>query len=611
MEVEYPTFWNQKEINCIESAYKENSIIKVKEALESIRSLPTDMQGPDINIGILRTFTLETMIDYLQLSFSIIPCKPNIFFGDFDNIEQSILDKDSYFLRQNPDLIFIIWRLEDIHPNLVWDIDSMSLDQRIYECEQLIERVNLLVSEYSENASLFMATFSVPSRWLGVVHDQNRTYGIIDIVSRINQSIRSYADKKKVKILDLEQWSSATGQCAIDQKMDLFAKSPISSKYALSFSNFCSKTAKPSILPRYKVLAVDLDNTIWGGVVGEDGLEDLQINDNYPGSVYLQIQRLILSLKHTGVMIVAISKNNLSDVNLVFEHHHNMPIKLEDFTSIRANWKEKHENIISIAKELNVGVDSFVFLDDQKFEQTQVSQALPEVRVLSVNSDPLSIYNSLKSTSYFDTYSVVEEDKVRIRDYKSQIKRNKLKKRYTTEDFLHNLEICASISHLDRGMVPRAVQLLSKTNQFNLTTKRHNQETLNNMLNNPSYILLMLSLSDRFGDQGEVGLCIATLNSKQEVLIDSFLLSCRAIGRGAEYALWGALIKSIGSISCIIKAEYIPTLKNTITADFYTTVGMKVESKKDSVIKYSMAMPANTKTPDWINVKIKNNHHYE
>ncbi len=611
MKVECPTFWNQKEINCIESAYKENSIIKVKEALESIRSLPTDMQGPDINIGILRTFTLETMIDYLQLSFSIIPCKPNIFFGDFDNIEQSILDKDSYFLRQNPDLIFIIWRLEDIHPNLVWDIDSMSLDQRIYECEQLIERVSLLVSEYSENASLFMATFSVPSRWLGVVHDQNRTYGIIDIVSRINQSIRSYADKKKVKILDLEQWLSATGQCAIDQKMDLFAKSPISSKYALSFSNFCSKTAKPSILPRYKVLAVDLDNTIWGGVVGEDGLEDLQINDNYPGSVYLQIQRLILSLKHTGVMIVAISKNNLSDVNLVFEHHHNMPIKLEDFTSIRANWKEKHENIISIAKELNVGVDSFVFLDDQKFEQTQVSQALPEVRVLSVNSDPLSIYNSLKSTSYFDTYSVVEEDKVRIRDYKSQIKRNKLKKRYTTEDFLHNLEIYASITHLDRGMVPRAVQLLSKTNQFNLTTKRHNQETLNNMLNNPSYILLMLSLSDRFGDQGEVGLCIATLNSKQEVLIDSFLLSCRAIGRGAEYALWGALIKSIGSISCIIKAEYIPTLKNTITADFYTTVGMKVESKKDSVIKYSMAMPANTKTPDWINVKIKNNHHYE
>ena len=605
MKVECPTFWNQKEVNCIESAYKENSLIKVKDALESIRSLPADMQGADINIGILRTFTLETMIDYLQLSFSIIPCKPNIFFGDFDNIEQSILDKDSYFLRQNPDLIFIIWRLEDIHPNLVWDIDSMSLDQRIYECEQLIERVSLLVSEYSENASLFMATFSVPSRWLGVVHDQNRTYGIIDIVSRVNQSIRSYADKKKVKILDLEQWLSATGQCAIDQKMDLFAKSPISSKYALSFSNFCSKTAKPLILPRYKVLAVDLDNTIWGGVVGEDGLEDLQIDDNYPGSVYLQIQRLILSLKHTGVMIVAISKNNLSDVNLVFEHHHNMPLKLEDFTSIRANWKEKHENIISIAKELNVGVDSFVFLDDQKFEQTQVSQALPEVRVLSVNSDPLSIYNSLKSTSYFDTYSVVEEDKVRIRDYKSQIKRNKLKKKYTTEDFLHNLEICASISHLDRAMVPRAVQLLSKTNQFNLTTKRHNQETLNNMLNNSSYILLMLSLSDRFGDQGEVGLCIATLNSKQEVLIDSFLLSCRAIGRGAEYALWGALIKNIGSISCIIKAEYIPTLKNTITADFYTTVGMKVESKEDGVVKYSMTMPANTKTPDWINVKIK------
>ena len=121
----------------------------------------------------------------------------------------------------------------------------------------------------------------------------------------------------------------------------------------------------------------------------------------------------------------------------------------------------------------------------------------------------------------------------------------------------------------------------------------------------------MLSLSDKFGDQGEVGLCIATLNSKQEVLIDSFLLSCRAIGRGAEYALWGALIKSIGSTSCKLKAEYFPTLKNSITEDFYTTVGMEVESRKDGIIRYSMAMPANSRTPDWIDAKIKNNHHYE
>jgi len=604
MDLEYPAFWNQKLVDSIESAYKENSLIKVKDALEAVRSLPDNMKGADINIGILRTFTLETMLEYLQLSFSIIPCKPKFFFGDFNNIEQPLLDKNSYFLRQNPDLIFIIWRLEDIHPNLVRDIDSMSLDQRVFECEQLVERVRLLAKEYSDNASLFMATLSVPSRWLGVVHDQNRAYGIIDIVSRVNQCIRSYADNKKVKILDLEQWFSVNGQCAIDQKMDFFAMSPIASKYALSFSNFCSKTAKPTILPRSKVLAVDLDNTIWGGVVGEDGVKNLQINDDYPGSIYLHIQRLIISLKQTGVMIVAISKNNLSDVKLAFEHHKNMPIKLEDFTSIRANWKEKYENIISIAEEMNLGVDSFVFLDDQKFEQKQVSEALPEVRVLPANSNPLSIYNSLKSTSYFDTYYVVEEDKVRIKDYKSQIERNKLKEEYSTEDFLLNLEIRASIYHLDIGMLPRAVQMLSKTNQFNLTTKRHNQETLSNMLKNPSYILLMLSLSDKFGDQGEVGLCIATINSKKEALIDSFLLSCRAIGRGAEFALWDSLIKSIGSISSVLKAEYYPTLKNSISKDFYSTVGMEVESQVDGIIKYSMAMPVNSRTPDWIDAKI-------
>ena len=153
-------------------------------------------------------------------------------------------------------------------------------------------------------------------------------------------------------------------------------------------------------------------------------------------------------------------------------------------------------------------------------------------------------------------------------------------------------------------MLPRAAQMLSKTNQFNLTTKRHNQETLINMLNNPSYILLMLSLSDKFGDQGDVGLCIATLNSQKEVLIDSFLLSCRAIGRGAEYALWDALIKSIGTTYSILKAEYFPTLKNSMTEDFYTTVGMEVESRKDGNIKFSMAIPANSSTPDWIDAKI-------
>jgi FkbH-like protein len=153
-------------------------------------------------------------------------------------------------------------------------------------------------------------------------------------------------------------------------------------------------------------------------------------------------------------------------------------------------------------------------------------------------------------------------------------------------------------------MLPRAVQMLSKTNQFNLTTKRHNQETLSNMLKNPSYILLMLSLSDKFGDQGEVGLCIATINSKKEALIDSFLLSCRAIGRGAEFALWDSLIKSIGSISSVLKAEYYPTLKNSISKDFYSTVGMEVESQVDGIIKYSMAMPVNSRTPDWIDAKI-------
>lgn len=598
--------WGTALKSTVEHAYSTGRLVDIRNALEQIMFQLGDDRGKHITIGILRTFTVETLLEYFNFSLAIIPCVPKIILGELDNIEQELLDSSSELLQSSPDIVMILWRIEELHPRLIWGIDDMSLDQRCNACNMVIERIQNIIMQYQGDASLFLTTLFVPPHFTGLLHDQHRGFGIVEIVGRINLFLYEQASAKKIRLFDLAQWVMDVGGRAMDKKMDFFARQPIAAQYALSFADGFARVVRPFVVPQSKVLAVDLDNTLWGGVLGEDGVDHLKIGNDYPGWIYWRIQQVLLGLKKRGILLVLLSKNNLEDVEEAFSVLNEMPLQLSDFSALKINWVEKHKNILEVANELNLGLDSFVFLDDQPFEQEQMQQSLPDVKVLRSSKDPLNLLNSLSTTYFFDAFAIGHEDLIRSKDYEKQVKRKILEKSMSREDFLFSLELKAVVRPVTDATLQRSVQMLAKTNQFNLTTKRHNSKEIRRMMDNDENVLLTLSLSDKFGDQGIVGLCIVLINKDEEMVIDSFLMSCRALGRGAEDVLWSALLEQSNKRrGNLLRATYLPSKKNMQVSGFFERQGMEVSKENSCGKHYTMHLPFFAEMPDWINVLLK------
>jgi len=574
----------------------------VRKCLSLIGGLQDTQRGRTFRLGILRTFTLETMLDHLRLALSYIPCQPEIIVGELENIEQELFNPNSLFIDSELDMILILWRLEELYPLLAWEADMMTTEQRRDAYEILNSRLENIVSSYHAVAPLFISTLPVPELWKGRLHDLHRPFGINEIVRRFNVGLHELASTGKINIFDFSQWLSSNGLSAIDPKMDFFARQPIAARSMLSFSGGIARLVAPAVRPQAKVLAIDLDDTLWGGVLGEDGITGLKISNDYPGNIYRRIQQFVLSLKHRGVLLVLLSKNNLEDVEHAFAVLDDMPLKLEDFSLIKVNWKEKSHNLREAAQELNLGIDSFVFVDDQPFEREQMLFTLPEVHVLSAGKDPLSMYDALLNCPDFESIRISQEDIARVQDYQQQLFRKKLETSCSPDDFLKSLNLEAVIRPIDENNLQRAFQMLAKTNQFNLTTRRHGEANLRRMLATPGSVLLTLSLSDRFGDQGIVGLCIALKDQDADSAeLDSFLLSCRAIGRGAEEALWGILLRKLSSMGYKkLKATYSVSPKNSQVSNLLDRWGMERVYENSQNVEYAFELPTKISLPDWI-----------
>ena len=355
-------------------------------------------------------------------------------------------------------------------------------------------------------------------------------------------------------------------------------------------------------MPRLKVLAIDLDNTLWGGVVGEDGVPGLKLGHEFPGNVHLRIQRELLELRNRGVLLVLLSKNNEADVREAFQSLPDMLLKWDDFAVRKINWNHKFENLREAARELSLGLDSFAFIDDSDYEREQMRQSLPEVLVLNENSDPLHTLRSLWETDAFDSLSVTEEDRSRHVDYGVRAARDVAAHHDDLEEFLTSLRMEATIEEIGPTNLERIVTMLGKTNQFNLTTQRHSRAEVQAMLDLPGSIPLALRLRDKFGDQGIVALVLAIPAQNQSTLVvDSFLVSCRALGRGVEDALWTAMVnRAHRQRFRKVEAEYRATPKNAIVAGLYDKFGLQRIHQNSSSTRYRLDPVELRAFPSWI-----------
>ncbi len=605
--LEVPKTWPDEVVRLVKAAVESNGrVSSTRSAVSAITSLSIEQQGQDFKLGICRTFTVETQLDSLNLALSTLPCRPKIMLGNLGNIEQILLDSNSQMLQAFPDALLVLWRLDELHPRLLFEYDGMSIVERESAITSIINRIKNLCTEYNGTAPLFLSTLPMLSHGR-VMNDLYTSCSPKYAVLRINKVLHELTIQyPKIHLYDFSGWVSEIGASAIDFKMDLYAQQPIARASILSFAKNLSDTFRPLVRTAAKVLVLDLDKTLWGGVLGEDGVSGLKIGYDYPGNIYRRIQLHALSLKNRGILLVLLSKNNLADVEQAFSELPDMPLKLNDFSAIRINWQEKNKNIKEVSAELNLGLDSFVFVDDQVFEREQMRFNEPEVQVLDASKDPLETLSVLINCQLFDTHCLSNEDRNRSAEYKAQLQRGEFKSQINDpKKFLCTLKMQAKITLLTEATIPRAVQMLTKTNQFNLTTQRHTEVDLRRMLANKENVLLVLSLRDRFSDQGIVGLIIAIGDKTTKISrIDSFLLSCRVIGRGVEQAIWSSLVPHLSVKGFkTLHAEYFRTTKNSQVKNLFEDLGMVRQANcKDNYSKFTLDLPAYPEIPEWINI---------
>ncbi len=324
-----------------------------------------------------------------------------------------------------------------------------------------------------------------------------------------------------------------------------------------------------------KCLILDLDNTTWGGIIGDDGLENIQIGSLGIGKAFTELQHWAKKLRHRGIILAVCSKNNEATAKEPFEKHPDMVLRLDDIAVFVANWETKVDNIRHIQQILNIGFDSMVFLDDNPFERNIVRENIPGITVPELPEDPAEYLEYLYSLNLFETVSFSQEDTERTRQYQVEAQRAILQKSFSNEaEFLQSLQMVSVVEPFTRFNTPRVAQLSQRSNQFNLRTVRYAESDIEAIAGNPDYLPFTFTLVDKFGDNGLICIVILKKESPDTLFIETWLMSCRVLKRGMEQFTLNTLVAAAreGGFR-YLAGEYLPTAKNEMVKDHYARLG--------------------------------------
>ena len=404
--------------------------------------------------------------------------------------------------------------------------------------------------------------------------------GHVQHVRHVNQEVRHHLPEGAY-FVDLEQISASIGHDAFyDARNYFWTKQPFSQHGLARLAEHVWGGLRAVTTGPKKVLVLDLDNTLWGGVVGELGPLEIELGESPQGEAFRAFQHHAKELSSRGVILAACSKNNPVDAREPFEKNPNMILSLSDFASFEASWDPKPVALERIAETLRLGLDSFVFFDDNPAEREHVRQALPDVEVVDVPADPADFLGALQRGLWFESVAQTEADTKRAEQYASEHQRREVQRvSVSLDEYLSSLEMSAVISPIDEADIPRVTQLLGKTNQFNLTTRRHSAEHVKKMIAASGALARTVRLRDRFGDYGLISVVIGEAQTdcaRPTLRIDTWLMSCRAIGRTVECFVMNQLAQQAEALDYeVLLGELIPTAKNGLVADLYLRFGFE------------------------------------
>jgi FkbH-like protein len=533
-----------------------------------------------LRIGIAASFRADPLANYLivegaRRGFQFAP-----WFTPYGQFELQCSTSESALFAERPDVVIIATRLEDLAPSLWRDYEALSAAEAQELAGGACARVERLITEVrrSSPASIVVFNFSEPLHggW-GIRRSPAR------IVEYANTRIeRIAAETPGVVVYDFARLALEIGLTQLfDPRLDYVSRMPFGPAAQIAIAQGLARVVRALHVPPAKCLVVDLDNTLWGGVLGEVGLGGIALGNDYPGRVYRDFQAAVRAFRHRGTLLAIASKNNDIEAREVFEQHPDMVLRWEDFAAVQIHWKDKASSLRAIAEQLHIGLDALVFYDDSPVERAWVRNELPEVAVIEVPDDLLLRVAALEACEAFDQVAVSAEDRQRAALYEIDQKRELARSESASVgDFLSTLQIRVSVGLVDGDTLPRVAQLIQKTNQFNLTGRRYTEAELQAQLA-AGAIGYWIRASDRFGDYGLVGAAFALEDGPGIWRIDSFVMSCRILGRQVEMALLAAIARQVfdsGAVRLI--GDFVASAKNAPARDFYLVQGFEYEDGK-------------------------------
>jgi FkbH-like protein len=520
------------------------------EKFSAFTEVAGKVAGDRLQVCLSASFVIEPLEDYLEYWCNEFELKVDVHFAPYNQVFQQLLDPNS-LLNQNTGLNFLFIRIED------WlrDVTEMAVPGQIEFLRSTFEGITKALHQSRNQTVVPFIIGVVPLSPAHSIPLKTAEY-IRQLNLELENLLKSFP---ATHLLDL---SKIAAIYEVDEMFDRLSDEmghlPFSQEFYAALGTFLTRKIRAFRKTAYKVIAVDCDNTLWKGVCGEEGALNVIIDNNYG-----YLQQFLLEKYNEGFLLALCTKNNEEDVWEVFDRHPGMILKPEHIAAHRINWDPKSVNLASIAKELNLGIDSFMFLDDSSFEIEQMSYSYPEVFCITVPEEPSTFRGFLNHIWQFDVFQVTEEDVQRNSMYRAEKQRKEELVNYEDLDtFLESLGIEVHLETLEEKDLDRALQLTLRTNQFNLNGIRKTREELAGLIDNGDMLKWIVEVKDRFGNYGKVGLLIATQTQKA-LEIETFLLSCRVLGRKVENIILSelkqyCLSKGLG----IIKAQFQPTQKN-------------------------------------------------
>ena len=445
------------------------------------------------------------------------------------------------------------------------------------------QKLGFVLSQIDENKSFVALTMDI----LYAVPFTDDDYQLQAAVAEYNNALyAAEASHSNVKVIDITEFTRKYSASELfDWKFYFISQMGMNPKLNKDFKAWWDKKMNSVSLKRKKCLVLDLDNTLWGGVLGEEGIEGIKIGGDYPGKAFLYWQEALFELSKSGVILTVCSKNNEQDVLDAWEKNPFMVLKKEHFAAYRINWIDKATNIKELAQELNIGLDSFVFVDDNPTERELIKQMLPMVEVPEFPAQPYELMPFFKQLveDYFKVYSVTDEDKKKTEQYKQNAARAQAQSSFADFDsFLESLDIQITIEGANEFNIQRIAQMTQKTNQFNLTTHRYTDADVRGFVES-GWKVWCISVADKFGDNGITGAIMV----KPDGEIDTFLLSCRILGKGIEIAFVKTIISLLAKEDMVhLTASYLPTAKNAQVKEFWDKAGFSCTKENEDGSKY-------------------------